>query len=106
MKYGMRLGRRRRAQRRGGLPGRPGSPPYRRRRPTGRTAIPGRRHAVSDDGLRRGESAYRVIRDAGTQDLLVQNFTDETAIVTSALRVRALMDALLDWVDRGASRRR
>jgi len=73
--------------------------------PTGRTAIPTlTTHAVGDPtAFVENESAYRVIREhAGTQDLLVQNFTDETVhSYLSTPEYAALMDALLDWVDRG-----
>jgi hypothetical protein len=49
------------------------------------------------------ESAYRAIRErAGTQDHLVQTFTDETTHSYLATpEYAALMDALVDWVDQG-----
>jgi alpha-beta hydrolase superfamily lysophospholipase len=73
--------------------------------PTGRTAVPTlTTHAIGDPtAFVENESAYRVIREhAGTQDLLAQNFTDETVhSYLSTPEYAALMDALLDWVDRG-----
>lgn len=73
--------------------------------PTGRTAIPTLTlHAVGDPtAYVENESAYRVKRErAGTQDLLVQTFTDETEhSYLSTPEYAALMTALLDWVDDG-----
>jgi len=73
--------------------------------PTGRTAIPTlTMHAIGDPiAFVENESAYRVIRErAGTQDRLVQTFTDEAVHSYLATpEYAALMDALLDWVDRG-----
>ena len=73
--------------------------------PTGRTAIPTLTvHAVHDPtAFVENESAYRTIRErAGTEDLLVQSFTDEAEhSYLSTPEYAALMAALLDWVDRG-----
>lgn len=73
--------------------------------PTGRTAVPTLTvHAVGDPtAFVENESAYRVIRErAGTQDYLVQTFTDESVhSYLAAPEYAALMDALVDWVDRG-----
>jgi len=73
--------------------------------PTGRTAVPTlTMHAVGDPtAFVENESAYRMIRErAGTEDLLVQSFTDETEhSYLSTPEYAALMNALLDWVDRG-----
>jgi len=73
--------------------------------PTGRTAIPTlTMHAIGDPtAFVENESAYRLIRErAGTQELLVQSFTDETEhSYLSTPEYAALMAALLDWVDRG-----
>jgi len=73
--------------------------------PTGRTAVPTlTTHAVGDPtAFVENESAYRIIRErAGTQELLVQSFTDETEhSYLSTPEYAALMAALLDWVDRG-----
>jgi len=73
--------------------------------PTGRTAIPTLTvHAIGDPiAFVENESAYRVIRErAGTQHRLVQTFTDEAVHSYLATpEYAALMDALVDWVDRG-----
>jgi hypothetical protein len=73
--------------------------------PTGRTAVPTlTMHAVGDPtAFVENESAYRRIREhAGTQDLLVQSFTDEAEhSYLSTPEYAALMASLLDWVDRG-----
>jgi len=72
---------------------------------TGRNAIPMlAMHAIGDPtAFVENESAYRVIRErAGTQELLVQTFTDESEhSYLSTPEYAALMAALLDWVDRG-----
>jgi len=72
---------------------------------TGRNAIPTlAMHAIGDPtAFVENESAYRVIRErAGTQELLVQTFTEESEhSYLSTPEYAALMAALLDWVDRG-----
>lgn len=73
--------------------------------PTGRTAVPTLTvHAIGDPtAFVENEAAYRGIRTrSGTEDRLVQTFTDEHVhSFLAAPEYAALMDALVDWVDRG-----
>ncbi len=72
---------------------------------TGKVTIPTLTlHAIGDPTVFvENQSVYREIRTrAGTQNLLVQTFTDETEHSFLATpQYPALMQALLDWVDHG-----